>query len=127
MKLPTEAFKAAVIRKIAWRILPLVIIAYCVAFVDRANIAVAALTMNKDLGLSPFAYGLGAGVFFLGYFLLEVPSNLILERVGARLWIARIMFTWGIISAACAFVTGPVSFIVVRFCWGSPRPDFFRA
>ncbi len=90
MNRPTEAFKAAAIRKIAWRILALVIIAYCVAFVDRSNIAVAALTMNKDLGLSPFTYGLGAGIFFLGYFLFEVPSNLILERVGARLWIARI-------------------------------------
>ena len=125
MNPPTEAFKAAAIRKIAWRILPLVIIAYCVAFVDRSNIAVAALTMNKDLGLSPFTYGLGAGIFFLGYFIFEVPSNLILERVGARLWIARIMFTWGILSAACAFVTGPVSFVSVRFLLGVAEAGFF--
>jgi MFS family permease len=96
MNPPTEAFETAIIRKIAWRILPLVIVAYCIAFVDRSNIAVAALTMSKDLGLSPFTYGLGAGIFFLGYFIFEIPSNLILERVGARLWIARIMFTWGI-------------------------------
>jgi MFS transporter, ACS family, tartrate transporter len=122
---PTEAFKTATVRKIAWRILPLVIVAYCVAFVDRSNIAVAALTMNKDLGLSPFTYGLGAGIFFLGYFIFEVPSNLILERVGARLWIARIMFTWGILSAACAFVTGPVSFVVVRFLLGVAEAGFF--
>jgi ACS family tartrate transporter-like MFS transporter len=81
----TEAFKTAAIRKIAWRILPLVIVAYCIAFVDRSNIVVAALTMNKDLALSSFTYGLGAGIFFLGYFIFEVPSNLILERVGARL------------------------------------------
>jgi ACS family tartrate transporter-like MFS transporter len=121
----TKAFKTATIRKIARRILPLVIIAYCVAFIDRSNIAVAALTMNKDLGLSPFTYGLGAGIFFLGYFIFEVPSNLILERVGARLWIARIMFTWGILSAACAFVTGPVSFVVVRFLLGVAEAGFF--
>jgi ACS family tartrate transporter-like MFS transporter len=125
MNPPTEAFKARAIRKIAWRILPLVITAYCVAFIDRSNIAVAALTMNKDLGLSPFTYGLGAGIFFLGYFFFEVPSNLILERVGARRWIARIMFTWGILSAACAFVTGPASFVVVRFLLGVAEAGFF--
>jgi ACS family tartrate transporter-like MFS transporter len=125
MNPPSEAFKTATITKIAWRILPLIIIAYCVAFVDRSNIAVAALTMNKDLGLSSFTYGLGAGIFFLGYFIFEVPSNLILERVGARLWIARIMFTWGILSAACAFVTGPASFVVVRFLLGIAEAGFF--
>jgi MFS transporter, ACS family, tartrate transporter len=122
---PTEAFKTAAITKIAWRILPLVIVAYCVAFIDRSNIAVAALTMNKDLGLTPYTYGLGAGIFFLGYFIFELPSNLILERVGARLWIARIMFTWGILSATCAFVTGPVSFVVVRFLLGIAEAGFF--
>jgi ACS family tartrate transporter-like MFS transporter len=125
MNPPTEAFKTATITKIAWRILPLVIVAYCVAFVDRQNIAVAALTMNKDLGLSSSVYGFGAGIFFLGYFFFEVPSNLMLERVGARLWIARIMFTWGILSAACAFVTGPVSFVVVRFLLGVAEAGFF--
>ena len=77
-----QALEAVAIRKIAWRILPLVFISYCIAYVDRANIAVAALTMNKDLGLSAFTYGLGAGIFFLGYFIFELPSNLILERVG---------------------------------------------
>src|ERR1700722_5283753 len=102
-----EAFETAVVRKIAWRILPLILVAYCIAHIDRANVAVAALTMNRDLGLSAFTYGLGAGVFFLGYFIFEIPSNLILEQVGARRWIARIMFTWGWLSAACAFATGP--------------------
>jgi len=86
----SQAFETALIRKIAWRILPLILVAYCVAYLDRANIAVAALTMNKDLGFSAFTYGLGAGIFFLGYFIFEVPSNLILERVGARWWVARL-------------------------------------
>ena len=120
-----QAFETAVIKKIAWRILPLILVAYCIAYVDRANIAVAALTMNKDLGFSAFTYGLGAGIFFLGYFIFEIPSNLILERVGARRWVARIMFTWGILSAACAFVTGPTSFIVVRFLLGVAEAGFF--
>jgi ACS family tartrate transporter-like MFS transporter len=121
----SQAFETALIKKIAWRILPLIVVAYCIAYLDRANIAVAALTMNKDLGFSAFTYGLGAGIFFLGYFIFEVPSNLILERVGARRWIARIMFTWGILSAACAFVTGPTSFIVVRFLLGVAEAGFF--
>jgi MFS transporter, ACS family, tartrate transporter len=120
-----KAFENAVIGKIAWRILPLMLAAYCVAYMDRANVAVAALTMNKDLGLSPFAYGLGAGIFFLGYFLFEIPSNLLLERVGARRWIARIMFTWGIVSAGCAFVKGPTSFIIARFLLGVAEAGFF--
>src|SRR5271156_5355309 len=113
------------VAKLSWRLLPLVALAYCIAYIDRANIAVAALTMNRDLGFSAFTYGLGAGIFFLGYFIFEVPSNLILERVGARRWIARIMFTWGILSAACAFVTGPTSFIVVRFLLGVAEAGFF--
>jgi MFS transporter, ACS family, tartrate transporter len=117
--------EAAIVKKIAWHVLPLAIIAYCIAYIDRTNIAVAALTMNKDLGFSATIFGLGAGVFFLGYFIFEVPSNVILERVGARLWIARIMFTWGIFSAACAFVTGPISFMVIRFLLGAAEAGFF--
>ena len=120
-----KAFETAVIRKVCWRILPLVLISYCVAYVDRANIAVAALTMNKDLGFSAFTYGLGAGIFFLGYVMFEVPSNLVLERVGARRWIARIMFTWGILSAACAFIGGPRSFFILRFLLGVAEAGFF--
>jgi MFS transporter, ACS family, tartrate transporter len=120
-----DAVEAAIVKKIAWRILPLAIIAYCIAYIDRTNIAVAALTMNKDLGFSATIYGLGAGVFFLGYFIFEIPSNVILERVGARLWIARIMFTWGIFSAACALVTGPISFMVIRFLLGVAEAGFF--
>ena len=120
-----KTFESAVIKKVGLRILPLILISYCVAYIDRANIAVAALTMNRDLGFSAFTYGLGAGIFFLGYFLFEVPSNLILERVGARRWIARIMFTWGILSASCAFVTGPTSFIIVGFLLGVAEAGFF--
>ena len=120
-----KALEAVVIKKLCWRILPLVLVAYCVAYVDRANIAVAALTMNKDLGFSAFTYGLGAGIFFLGYVMFEVPSNLVLERVGARRWIARIMFTWGILSAACAFIAGPTSFFILRFLLGVAEAGFF--
>jgi MFS transporter, ACS family, tartrate transporter len=120
-----QPFEAALIGKIARRILPLMLAAYCVAYMDRANVAVASLTMNKELGLTAFTYGLGAGIFFLGYFIFEIPSNLILLRVGARRWIARIMFTWGILSAACAFVKGPTSFIVVRFLLGVAEAGFF--
>ena len=91
---------------------------YFIAFIDRVNIGFAALTMNKDLGFSPAVFGLGAGIFFFGYFLFEVPSNLILNKVGARLWIARVMITWGIISAAFAFISGETSFLVLRFLLG---------
>ena len=80
------------LRKIGWRILPFAMLLYFVSFIDRVNIGFAALTMNKDVGLSPAAFGLGAGIFFAGYFLFEVPSNLILHRVGARVWIARVMW-----------------------------------
>jgi ACS family tartrate transporter-like MFS transporter len=120
-----HGFETAVIGKIARRILPLILVSYCVAHIDRANISVAALTMNRDLGLSAFAYGSGAGVFFLGYFLFEIPSNLILEAVGARRWIARIMFSWGLLSAACALVTGPTSFFAARFLLGVAEAGFF--
>ena len=105
--------------KVAWRLLPLAAVAYCVAYIDRTNISVAALTMNEDLGFSAYLYGWGAGIFFFSYFLFEIPSNLILERTGARLWIARIMLTWGIISGLTAFVTGPTSFLVIRFLLGA--------
>src|SRR4030095_3966465 len=92
-----------VLRKITYRIVPFIMLLYFIAFIDRVNIGFASLTMNKDLGFSPAVFGFGAGIFFLGYFLFEVPSNLILNKVGARLWIARVMITWGIISAMFAF------------------------
>src|SRR6202163_956160 len=102
-------------RKVYWRLLPFAIITYFLCYLDRINVGFAALTVNKDLGLDPATYGMAAGAFFWGYFLFEVPSNIILEKVGARLWIARIMVTWGLVSAATAFCTGPYSFAAVRF------------
>jgi ACS family tartrate transporter-like MFS transporter len=114
-----------VLRKITLRIVPFVMLLYFIAFIDRVNIGFAALTMNKDLGFSPSVFGFGAGIFFLGYFLFEVPSNLVLEKVGARIWIARVMITWGLISGAMAFVTGPNSFYVLRFLLGAAEAGFF--
>ena len=111
--------------KVSLRLLPLIVVLYCVAYIDRTNVSFAALTMNADLGLSTSVYGLGAGIFFLGYFIFEVPSNLILEKTGARVWIARIMITWGILSAATAFATGPVSYLVLRFLLGAAEAGFF--
>ena len=113
------------ILKISWRLLPLIVVSYFIAYVDRTNVAFAALTMNKDLGISAYLYGWGAGIFFLGYALFEVPSNMVLAKVGARRWIARIMFTWGLISGAMAFATGPTSFLVLRFLLGVAEAGFF--
>ena len=96
-----------------------------VCYLDRVNVGFAALTMNKDLGLSAYFFGLGAGAFYGGYCLFEVPSNLVLERVGARFWIARIMITWGLLSAAMALVSGPVSFVTMRFLLGAAEAGFF--
>jgi MFS family permease len=93
--------------------------------VDRVNVGFAALTMNEDLGFSPQIFGFGAGLFFIGYFLFEVPSNLILDRVGASRWIARIMVTWGLMSMGMVFVTGPISFYVLRFLLGVAEAGFF--
>src|SRR5213082_1283091 len=113
-------------RKIYWRILPFTGLLYFICYLDRVNVGFAALTMRQDLGLSQAALGLGAGTaFFLGYFILEVPSNVILHKVGARLWIARIMITWGLISGATAFVVGEWSFYTVRFLLGLAEAGFF--
>ena len=114
-----------VLRKTTLRIVPFIMLLYFVAFIDRVNIGFAALTMNKDLGFSPAVYGFGAGIFFWGYFLCEVPSNIVLEKVGARIWIARVMITWGLISGAMAFVQGQTSFYVLRFLLGAAEAGFF--
>jgi MFS transporter, ACS family, tartrate transporter len=121
----TTAIESQTIAKVSWRLLPLVALAYCIAYIDRSNISVAALTMNKDLGFSAYLYGWGAGIFFFGYFLFEIPSNLILEKIGARIWIARIMITWGLISGLTAFITGPTSFLIIRFLLGAAEAGFF--
>jgi ACS family tartrate transporter-like MFS transporter len=122
---PISEIEATTIRRIGQRFMPLLLIAYSIAYLDRVNVGFAALTANKDLGLSPMVYGWGAGIFFVGYFLFEFPSNLILERVGARLWIARIMLSWGVVSAGMALVTGPYSFYTVRFLLGLAEAGFF--
>ena len=100
------ALGRSTLAKVSWRLLPFLLLLYVVAWLDRVNIGFAALQMNADLGFSDTVYGFGAGIFFIGYALFEVPSNLILARVGARLWIARIMITWGILSVAMMFVQG---------------------
>lgn len=112
-------------RKLMWRIVPFVMLLYFVSFLDRVNIGFAAITMNKAIGLSPTAFGFGGGLFFIGYFMFEVPSNLILHRVGARVWIARVMISWGLVSAASAFVSGPTSFYLLRFLLGVAEAGFF--
>jgi ACS family tartrate transporter-like MFS transporter len=111
--------------KVSKRIIPFVALLYFAAFIDRTNVGFAALQMNRDLGFSAYVYGLGAGIFFVGYCLFEVPSNLILHRVGARRWIARIMITWGVIAAAMVFVKTPTHFYVGRFALGVAEAGFF--
>jgi len=114
-----------VTRKVALRLIPFLGILYFFSFLDRVNVGFAALTMNADLGLSALAFGVGSGIFFLSYVLCEVPSNLALERFGARIWIARIMISWGVISGLTAFVQGPISFATVRFLLGIAEAGFF--
>ena len=117
--------EARTMRRVAMRIVPFLMVCYFVSFLDRVNLGFAALDMVKDLDLSPTVFGFGGGIFFLSYFIFEVPSNLMLERFGARRWIARIMITWGIISGLMAATTGPVSFLVLRFLLGAAEAGFF--
>lgn len=112
MQQPNEKL---VMRKIFWRVIPLLMTLYVVSYIDRINVGFAALTMNHDIRLSAYTYGWGAGIFFFGYCLFEVPSNLLMVRFGARRWIARILLTWGVLSCAMALVTGPSSFLALRF------------
>ena len=111
--------------KVAWRLLPLIAMSYLIAYMDRANVSFASVQMNLDLGVSAAVYGLGAGLFFAGYSLFEIPSNLLSVRFGARRWIARIMFTWGLISAGMMFVHTPLQFYLMRFALGAAEAGFF--
>src|SRR4029453_3594631 len=120
-----EPLEQRTIAKVSARLVPFLILCYFVAYLDRVNVSFAALTMNKDLGLSASAFGFGAGIFFLSYFLFEVPSNPFPGRGGARKWIARIMFTWGVISGGMAFVTGEYSFFTLRVLLGIAEAGFF--
>jgi D-galactonate transporter len=128
MTVPASAdpsFSETTYRKVAWRLLPFLFLCYVVAYLDRVNVGFAKLQMLSDLKFSETAYGLGAGIFFIGYFLFEIPSNLILHRTGARRWIARIMVTWGLLSAGMMFVQSEVAFYVVRFFLGAAEAGFF--
>ncbi|WP_413098770.1 MFS transporter [Streptomyces sp. Inha503] len=122
---PALARENTVYRKVVRRIVPFLILCYVASYLDRVNVGFAKLQMSDDLGFSEAAYGLGAGLFFIGYFLLEVPSNLMLQRVGARTWIARIMISWGLVSAAFMFVTNEATFYVLRFLLGAAEAGFY--
>jgi ACS family tartrate transporter-like MFS transporter len=113
------------VARVTRRLIPFLFLLYLLNFLDRVNVGFAALEMNRDLGFGPAVYGFGAGVFFLGYCLFEVPSNLVLYRTGARLWIARIMVTWGLAASAMMFVRAPTSFFVIRFLLGVAEAGFF--
>lgn len=117
--------ETSTIRAISWRLIPFLVLAYFLSYLDRVNLSFAALTMNADLKFSPLIFSWGAGIFFIGYFLFEVPSNIALEKFGARRWIARIMVTWGLISALMAVVSGPWSFYALRFLLGIAEAGFF--
>jgi MFS transporter, ACS family, tartrate transporter len=121
----THTVEARTMRRVALRIVPFLMVCYFVSFVDRVNLGFAALDMVRDLRLSPTIFGFGGGIFFVSYFLCEVPSNLLLERLGARRWIARIMITWGILAGAMALVTGPQSLYLMRFLLGAAEAGFF--
>ena len=123
----SSELETRVLRKITLRIVPFIMLLYFIAFIDRVNIGFAALTMNKDLGFSPTVFGFGAGIFFLGYFLFEVPSNLVLDKVGARIWIARVMITWGLISGAMAFVQDQTASTRCASFSVRPKPASFPA
>ncbi len=120
-----DTLERSAMRKIYWRLLPFAFIAYSLCYIDRINATFAGLTMRGDLDMSATAYGFAVGTFYWGYFLFEVPSNVVLEKVGARLWIARIMVTWGILAGITAMSTGTTSFAVIRFLLGAAEAGFF--
>ena len=119
------AIEKSAMRKIYLRLLPFAVLSYILAYIDRINVSFAGLTMRGDLKLSATDFGFALGTFFLGYFIFEVPSNVIMEKVGARIWIARIMITWGIFAGAMAFVFDTTSFSIVRFLLGVAEAGFF--
>ncbi|HZS18648.1 MAG TPA: MFS transporter [Candidatus Udaeobacter sp.] len=121
----TEEISVVTLRKVTWRVIPFLFVLYVIAWLDRVNVSFAGLQMNADLGFSSTVFGLGSGIFFLGYCLFEIPSNIILERVGARLWISRIMVSWGLVSAAMMFVRTPAAFYLLRFLLGVAEAGFF--
>src|SRR6266704_6396877 len=121
----TDAVEARTIRKVRTRILPFLFLLYIICFLDRINIGFAALTMNKELAITSQQFGLVAGIFFLGYFLFEIPSNLLLHKLGARIWIARILITWGILATLTGFVHSVSQLYAVRFLLGLAEAGYF--
>src|SRR5205807_4594042 len=119
------ALEKSAMRKIYLRLLPFAVLSYILAYIDRMTVSFAALTMRGDLDMSAAVFGFAVGTFYWGYFIFEVPSNVILEKVGARLWIARIMITWGVLAGLTAMVTGSTSFAIVRFFLGVAEAGFF--
>jgi ACS family tartrate transporter-like MFS transporter len=120
-----EDHARSAIGKAARRLLPFLCLCYAVNFLDRVNVGFAALAMNQDLGLTPSIFGAGAGIFFVGYLLFEIPSNLALQRFGARIWLARIMISWGLVASAMALVSGTTGFYLMRFLLGVAEAGFF--
>ncbi len=122
---PVPLAEEAIYRKITWRLMPYLFLCYVLAYVDRVNVGFAKLQMQQDLAMSDSVYGMGAGIFFVGYFLFEVPANMILQRIGARRWIGPIMIAWGVVSACTLFVQGAFSYYVLRFILGIVESGFF--
>src|ERR1700760_2408495 len=120
-----DALERSTLKKVAWRLLPLIMLGYLASYMDRVNISFAAPQMNAQLGFTASVYGFGGGVFFISYPLLETPSTLALARVGARRWIARIMVTWGLVAMSMALVRTPWQFYLVRFLLGAAEAGFF--
>ena len=118
-------WEAATYNRAAWKLIPFLLILYIISFLDRVNVGFAKLQMSADIGLSDAVFGLGAGIFFIGYAACEIPSNLLLQRFGARFWIARILIVWGIISACFMFVTTPTQFLTLRFLLGIAEAGFY--
>src|SRR5438067_1143045 len=118
-------FEDATYRRVRWRLLPFLMLCYTFAYLDRINVGFAKLQMRGDLGLSETAYGFGAGIFFVGYILFGLPSNLLLHRVGARRWIAGTMIVWGILSTLTALVSSPAQFWLLRFLLGAAEAGFY--
>src|ERR1700675_2914997 len=122
---PSALAEAAAYAKVTWRLIPFLFVCYIVSWLDRVNIGFAKLQMQSDLKFSDTVYGLGAGIFFIGYFIFEVPSNIVLHRAGARRWIARIMISWGVLASAMMFVGSPTWFYALRFLIGVAEAGFF--
>jgi sugar phosphate permease len=122
---PGTAAVESTYRKVFWRIVPFLMLCYVVAYLDRVNVGFAKLQMSTDLAFSETVFGLGAGVFFIGYFLFELPSNILMHKLGARIWIARIMITWGLLSAVFVFVKTPAQFYILRFFLGLAEAGFY--